>query len=433
MNKLIQIIVSCLVVAIATPKANADSNFGEGQPDFRSSYCKKRDSTPIDTLKLQNFVATSPTAFGLGLYKKIAKESKSDTNIIFSPISAYLLLTMVASGSQNHTREELLTGLHIPPRDRKSFVVASGEIMAQLLCPNSYSTLDLSIANGIFKQNGKALRNPFLTALKDNFDATPTEVNFSTPGPAVKTINAWVSEKTAGKIENLISESAISRETKMILVNAMHLKDSWDPTFAEKETKPRTFFHANGKKSKIPMMHRKGAMGDYDYVDKGDYAVATLKTSSKDLDLIIFLPRQTQGIYALEKKMDEGTLAEVFRSLQPHRLNVTLPKFKITDDLPLTDKLMELGFKQMFLPRVADFSMMDGGADQLYVSAVIQKAMIEVNEKGLEAAAATAALMVVGAMPPKPSPPVNFVADHPFLYVVRHRRTNALLFMGRVM
>ena len=401
-------------------------------PNFASEFCKKIPGTLAGSKRLKG-IAEASNSFGIALFKQISVNQKNDANIVYSPMSAHLLLAMVGDGAAGATKSEILTALKIRLKDHKTFASDHGDLIAQLTCPSKDSTLEFTIANGIFKQKSKPFQQLFVQSAKENFDSSPLDVDFSeSPANACKEINAWVSQKTASKITNLVSEQSITNETKLILVNAVHLKDSWSTAFDKTKTKLKDFTSSDGKKSKVPTMFREGLEGDTSYASFDDFEAAGIETNSREIDLIVLLPKKKNGLQDLEKKIDSSMTQKIFSNLSNRVVHLNIPKFKISSDIALKEDLKALGIKKMFQPGIADFKPMDGGEDLLYAAAVLQKAVIEIHEKGIEAAAATAAIMGAGGMPPKPKAPVKFNADHPFLYLVRHKQTNAILIMGRI-
>jgi serpin B len=213
------------------------------------------------------------------------------------------------------------------------------------------------------------------------------------------------------------------------LVNAIYFKGAWATPFPEFATKPDMFYPKSGANITVPFMHKRG---NFSYGENDQLQLLALPYVGRQLQMIILLPRDRDGIGRLEGSLNPANLASWLALAKDQNVNVALPKFKVSTDLKLSETLKGMGMKDAFDADRADFSGMDGVPHWLYVSAVLHKAYIDVNEKGTEAAAATAvAMMARGIAPPSP-PPREFRADHPFLFLIHDSTTGSILFLGRI-
>jgi serpin B len=221
-------------------------------------------------------------------------------------------------------------------------------------------------------------------------------------------------------------------DTRLVLVNAVYLKDRWAEEFAKSATKPRDFHKSAKVTVKVPMMRREGGAFDYGYAAMPGFQAVSIKTKDRQSSLVLLVPTEVDGLAALEAKLDAALLRKTLTALTGRKVILTLPKFKVTSAMSLKDALARLGVKRLFAAGKADLGAIDGGQDRLYVADVVHKAYVDVNEEGIEATAATAAMAFAGAAMPKPVEPVTVTVDRPFLYLVQDQATHTLLFLGRV-
>jgi len=250
-------------------------------------------------------------------------------------------------------------------------------------------------------------------------------VNFATDAEgARKTINAWVEKQTRDKIKDLIQPGVLDSLTRLVLTNAIYFKGDWASPFKKDGTKDGDFFAADGQKVAAPMMHQTGHFG---YLDGGELQALEMPYKGDALSMVVLLPKAKDGLPALEKKLSATSAVVWIAGLRKQQVQVAMPRFTTTAEFMLKETLSAMGMTDAFSDR-ADFSGMDGVKD-LFISAVIHKAFVDVNEEGTEAAAATAVVMKSTGMP---APPVEFRADHPFVFLIRDTRSGCILFVGRM-
>jgi serpin B len=345
-------------------------------------------------------------------------------NLFFSPYSLSTALAMTYAGARGETAGQMAATLHFslpPDRLHPAFATLHREIDGG--SPRPYK---LSVANALWGQEGETFLPEFLRLLAENYRAGLRQVDFRSVVQARRTINTWVEEKTEGKIKDLLQPPHPWPNTSLVLTNAIHFKGDWTSPFPKRATKDEDFTVTEDKVIPVPMMHRAGR---HNYLDVGDFQALELPYAGNDLSMIVLLPKEADGLTELERTLTAGWLADRLAGLRPRQVEVALPRFKMESGFDLASVLSAMGMPAAFRGD-ADFSGINGARD-LFISAVIHKAFVDVNEQGTEAAAATAVLMPRSAAV-RPEPVVLFRADHPFAFLIRHNRSGSLLFLGRV-
>ena len=386
----------------------------------------------------QNAPGRAANAFAVDLYARLAAE---DGNVFVSPFSVHAALAMTYAGARGQTAEQMATTLHVAGTDNVH--TAYGQVLKRLNAPPKIGlhrrvgdrlervmvpAYDLVVANALWGQQGYPWKEPFLDLTATHYGAGLNEVDFATDaGEARVKLNAWIEKRTNAKIQELIQPGVLRPTTRLVLTNAVYLKASWRDDFPKSATREAPFHVAAGKQVKAPLMHQKERHG---YMQTPTLQALEMAYKGGDLTMVVLLPRAVDGLDALEKSLTAKRLYGWLNRLETHEVQVTLPKFEFTGRYGLSKALRQLGMVDAFTA-AADFSGMSA-REKLVLSGVIHQAYVAVDEEGTEAAAATAVMMVGAEMHgDKPEPKV-FTADHPFLFLVRHRPTGAILFMGRV-
>jgi serpin B len=377
-------------------------------------------------LRAADPAATAINTLGIELLERAAKPG---ANTALSPFSIQTALVMTYAGAEGETREQMARVLHLPKDAVPTFAALQKQITT---VPES---LTLSVANRLFGQKGYDFRPAYLSLVKDNFGAPLEPLDFeSAPEKSREIINAWVEKQTKDRIRDLIPENAITEETGLVLVNAIYLKAPWAEAFEKSATAPLPFHLVDGKKADVPTMVHEDSFG---YKKQDGFTAVSLPYSGGDLQFVVFLPDTADGLPALEKKLTPELLAGA-AALPSKQVRLFLPKFKLEPPLfALGDTLKALGMTSAFdvPPGSANF---DGIAprrpnDYLYISDVFHKTFVEIDEKGTEAAAATAVVMMRAmSMPVELPKPIEVHVDRPFLFAIQHRPSGACLFLGRV-
>ena len=370
---------------------------------------------------------TSRGDFATRLYDKLAG-THAGKDLFFSPFSIRMALAMCAVGAKGETRR-VLTDLIGAPES----VEEQNRHFARLLKSlygDGQRPFQLVTANALWGQQGYRFKSDFQEAIADFYDGALHIVNFrAQPDEAIKTINAWVSGKTREKIKELVKRDFINDDTRLVLTNAIYFKGGWKKVFEDAETRDEDWHGPNGTR-RVPMMHQQGG---YLYYESGDFQALELCYQGRQLSMLIVLPRKKDGLAAVERQWaTKDAYRQVTDGLDyQETVIVSLPRFKLEIEFKLKPVLCGLHAELAFSDE-ADFSGI--GEEPLKISEVVHKAFVEVNEEGTEAAAATAVGMVLcaGISGPAPQPKI-FKADHPFLFFIRDRKTNAVLFTGRVL
>ena len=364
-------------------------------------------------------VAADNNAFAADLYAKLAE---GEGNLFFSPFSISTALAMTHAGARGQTAEQMAKALHfVLPQDKLH--AAMGALVRQLNEAGKQKGAKLIVANALWGHQDFQFLKEFLAVNDGHYGAGLRRVDFASPETARATINGWVADQTNKLIPELIPPGILNPLTRLVLTNAIYFKGTWLTQFEPKRTRELPFTLATGDKVQAPMMHQTGHFG---YAEARGWQALEVPYQGRELSMVVVLPRAHDGLPALETVFTARFVAERLRT-RAQKVVVALPKFKLESSFDLSKVLASMGMPDAFT-RKADFSGMTGGRD-LYISAVIHKAVVDVNEEGSEAAAATA---VVPA-PTNGGKRVSFRADHPFLFFIRHKPTGSILFLGRVM
>jgi serine protease inhibitor len=400
MRLLLSLLISCLVL-------------------LRAQGTETKAMTAAD----RKVVVAGNNAFAVALYGQLRNQSG---NLFFSPESISTALAMAYAGARGDTASQMAKTLHFTlPLDQLN--PAMGALLGDL--NTTHQNYQLNVANALWAQQGYTFLDSFLNVLKTDYGAGLNQVNFKGATEAARlTINQWVEKKTQDKIKDLLQPGALRSDTRLVLTNAIYFKGDWETQFDKAQTKNEVFFLSPAQTATTPLMHREGS---FSYFNGGTFQALEIPYKSKELSIIIFLPKDRSGLSALEQSLTASNLQQWLHQLGPvPKVIVTLPKFKSTQQFELGATLRAMGMPAAF-GAGADFSGMTGKRD-FAISEVIHKAYIDVNEEGTEAAAATAVTMRTMAMRPVEQAPPIFRADHPFVFLIRDNRSDSILFMGRM-
>lgn len=362
--------------------------------------------------------------FAFDLYGKLREK---EGNLFFSPYSISTALGMTYAGARGETAKEMENVLRFPlPQEKLHSAFA--DIIKEVNGDGRNRGYELSVANSLWAQKDLELRTDFVKLTKDHYRAGMYQVDYVQDAEgARKTINAWVEKETNDKIQELLKPRMVSELTRLVLVNAIYFKSLWKHEFNEKLTKQEPFFLAPDKKTDVALMHQECTTNYY----RGDqFQLLELPYQNYALSMLILLPNKVDGVAALERDLTNEKLAGWLEKMKTYKVTLTLPKFKVTSEFILNQQLEKMGMTSAFKAGSADFSGMTS-KERFVISRVIHKAYVDVNEKGTEAAAATA-VVVDGGGGPSPEGKVEFRADHPFIFLIRDNKTGSILFQGRV-
>ncbi|XP_075968677.1 leukocyte elastase inhibitor-like isoform X1 [Anarhichas minor] len=366
------------------------------------------------------------TTFSLALLKKFGDEDKT-ANVFYSPFSISSALAMVMLGAKGNTATQMSECLKT--QDCLDDVHVS---FAQLLreLNKADAPYALSVANRLYGEQSYQFVEDYLGKTKKHYSAELEAVDFVASSEAARlNINKWVLEQTQGKIKDALAQGVVDGLTRLVLVNAIYFKGNWNKQFQESATKDAQF-RLNKKETKsVKMMYLKSKF-PVTYIPEANCQILEMPYKGKELSMLIFLPSQmedgTTGLEKLEKELTYENFVEWTRPdmMDEVEIRVGLPRFKMEESYDMKNVLASMGMLDAFDVSVCDFSGMSPGND-LVLSKVVHKAFVEVNEEGTEAAAATAAVMMMRCMPQ------SFTADHPFIFFIRHNASSSILFAGR--
>ena len=391
---------------------------------FVTLYAALIFALPLHAEEAGNKLAGSNNDFAFDLYAKLAAK---DGNIFVSPYSISAAMAMLFEGARGETAKEIASTMHFSS-DVNERRAAWERSISELNKKNKF--YELSVANALWTQKNYAFLKEFTDAVLKFYQGSARDVDYSKQSEACATINGWVESHTNGKIKNLVPCDALKDATRLVITNAVYFKGKWEKPFDKKFTLPEDFTASDSKKISVPMMSLTGEDARFRYAETDGTQAIELPYEGGELSMLLLLP--TNGdLAALERKLDSKRLAQIKSSLLAQQVELYIPHFKLETSYPsLGGTLHELGINDAFVYPKADFSGMTGN-NELYVSAILHKAYVEVNEEGTEAAAATAITMMAGAIAVRQKIPV-FKADHPFLFFIQEEKSGAILFMGRL-
>ncbi|XP_014304037.1 leukocyte elastase inhibitor-like isoform X1 [Myotis lucifugus] len=368
------------------------------------------------------------TRFAVDLFRTL-KDNNPSGNIFISPMSISSALAMVFLGARGTTEAQMSKTLHFDAvkEIHSSFQSLNADI-------NKHGApYILKLANRLYGEKTYEFLPEFLASTQEMYGAELASVDFQRASEdARKVINEWVKGQTEGKIPELLAAGMVDNMTKLVLVNAIYFKGNWQETFSKKSTTD-TPFRLNKKDTKtVKMMYQKSKF-PFGYIEDLKCRVLELPYQGRDLSMVILLPDDIEdeatGLKKIEEqltleKLHEWTNPENLRSI---KVNVHLPRFKLEESYNLNSHLKSLGIEDLF-NSTADLSGMSRARD-LFISEIIHKSFVEVNEEGTEAAAAATTLIKKSG---RLLPEENFVADHPFIFFIRHNPSTNILFLGRL-
>jgi len=390
--------------------------------------------------------AKATNELGVALHRQLAT---GDENLCISPYSIESALAMTFAGADGETRTEMARVLHLT---NDGTVPASFAALQHSLEEMSLKTAELvkqskkfggpsepitlNIANRLFAQKGYAFRDAYLSLVKQNFGGAFEPLDFvANPAVATQRINKWVADQTHDRIRDLIPGGALDKTTRLVLANALYLKAPWASEFSENATQREPFFVPGGAPLDVPMMQKRS--DHFGYARREGFTVVSLPYAGNDLQFLVLFPDDVNGLHPLESKLTGELLAQCAK-LQTRDIDLHLPKFKLEPPtMALAEKFEALGMKTAFdKPQgSANFDKIAPRKpnDYLYISQIFHKTFIAVDEKGTEAAAATAVAMMAGtALRSPPPPPIEVKVDRPFVYAIQHVPSGVCLFLGRV-
>ena len=400
----------------------------EDPSTFLSSGLQREMDPDVSANQLEQ-LARDNTSFALAFYELIRG---NDENLIFSPFSLSLALSMTLAGAETSTQQAMLEALQFSLDEDEIHPAFNALLLAidasQIIEDDSEGgRFQLNIANSIWGQGGFDFEQRFLDTLAVNYGAGLQIVDFiSDPESARLAINDWIEEKTEEKILDLIPPNAITPLTRLVLANAIYFNGSWLHPFDQNATGLGPFTTLDGSEISIDMMKL------FDerllYVEGDDFQAVRLPYLSSDFAMTLIVP--DMGLFeAAEDNLTTSFISDLSDLMRAERVNLEMPKYDFETTINANDTLKALGMEEAFDPDRSDFKGI-ADVEDLHITDVLQKATITVDEEGTEAAAATAVIIGVESMPI--DDPISLVIDRPFFFLIQHVPTGTILFMGRV-
>jgi serpin B len=360
--------------------------------------------------------ANGNNTFAFDLYQYLRKD-RLDSNLFYSPYSISLALAMTYAGARGQTEQQMAQTLHLLPQARAHAAFNGLDLelakRGQGAKGKDSKGFRLNIANALWGQSGYKFLPQFLDVLAENYGSGLRLLDFAADPEASRVaINNWISDQTEGRIKNLIPQGALDTLTRLVLTNAIYFNAAWAAPFDKSQTQDGPFHLQSGGQVTVPMMKQTKSFG---YAEGQNYQAVELPYDGRELSMVILLPKPGQ-FDAFEGALDAGQASAI------------LPRFKVESEFNLAATLAAMGMPSAFSSE-ADFSGMDGGKN-LFISDVVHKAFVTVDEDGTEAAAATAVIM--GLTSVMPEQPVEMTVDRPFVFFIRDIQTGTILFVGRI-
>jgi serpin B len=359
--------------------------------------------------------------------KILKTESDLKENKVFSPISIAAAFSMSSVGAKGETRTQLVKVLGLSNTQTELDELFNNFFtLADNSSKKQKSAVAFNFANSLWPQVDYQINKQFLSSVTSKYRATVKSVDYkNNTETSRQLINGWVSENTKEKILNLIPPGVLNPLVRMTLVNAVYFKGKWNKQFDPRKTKEGDF-KAEGGNIKAELMT---LQDEFEYAENDNFQLIQLPYLDEAFSMSLLLPKSEDSIGEVIRKLDADEIEQLESLLGKQKIKVTLPKFKIESGLDLTQTFKKLGAEAPFVQASADFSGIAGVPHDLFISTAIHQAVIEVNEEGSEAAAATAIIMQPRSIPFKVR---EFKADHPFIFVIKKTGSPAVPFFGVV-
>lgn len=379
----------------------------------------KKDPIPIEISQKAQEILSASNQFGFEILQKAFEES-GDNNLMISPLSITQALSMTYNGANGETKTAFENVLHYEGQTTAEVNQAALDLTTALLEVDP--KVDIKIANSIWYRQGFSVEQDFINANQTYYNAEVSELDFSNPA-SKDIINNWVDEKTNHKIDKIVDN--INADDIMFLINAIYFKGAWKAEFDKNDTEEKPFYLADGSTKNVAMMKIEN---DFSVYFEPDYSAIDLPYGQGNYSMVVLLPNDDSSLNELINQLDNEEWNTLMQSMgEPSAWNLELPKFKFEYENTLNNELIDLGLGVAFSD-LADFTRINKNGG-LKISRVKHKTFVEVNEEGTEAAAVTSVVMELTSVGPNTN---TFIIDHPFLFVIKEKYTNAILFIGTV-
>lgn len=355
------------------------------------------------------------SSFAFKFFKEAMAQS-IEPNLIVSPLSASMCMSLVANGTAGDTQQEILTALGFGESELKALNGCNSKLSRQL--PGVDRKTKISLANSIWLDNTISAKTDFINVMSENYSAEFYTENLSSDAAMFK-INRWASDKTSGMIPQFLDEPL--KDTRIALINALYFKSEWAEKFDRKNTTERVFHSSTGEQNSIPMM--KGNVAVRAAHDSNGAGWVRIGYGNGRFAMILILPDENVSLGEYLASIDNSTFSEMTSFMKSYEGTIVLPKFDISCKTELKEVMKSLGIVKAFGD--ADFSPLS--EDMARIDRILQKTHITVNEEGAEIAAVTGSGLT---MLPEPAETAEFIFDHPFAFIVHERSSDTILFMG---
>jgi serpin B len=384
-----------------------------------------RATSPEPPPAMPQAAAADLSTFAWRFQRQLGSEAG---NQVFSPLSIASVFAMLSAGARGETAAELRQALAFSGADQ-AWHASQGALARELSGlqregSDWESALTLRLVNDLWLQQGFAVGEDFLATLQQHYGSQPTQLDFAADAEAARRrINARIDEATGALIPELLPQGSVGAEARLVLTNALYFKAAWDSPFSESGTRPAPFHALDGSEAEVPMMR---VTNRFAYAQGEDWQAIRLPYAGDALEMLVLVPAPGR-FAAVAERLDADTVAAILAATAHTRIRLHFPKFSLRTALPLVPALQQAGLRRIF----TEAAELDGIAPNLFVSAALHEAVVEVDEAGTEAAAATAAVISLTSMPMPEPDPLELRIDRPFLFVIRATASGAPLFIGR--
>lgn len=365
-------------------------------------------------------IIAADNQFGFELFQKVNAAADGSTNTMISPMSVSLALAMLYNGTDGNTKTQIENMLHkenLTPDD----INQSYKDLVEGLSSHD-PKVELMISNAIFYRKTFNIKNDFITTNQNYYNAEVAGLNFSKTTETLNTVNGWVNDKTKGKIDKILDQS--KPEDIMYLLNAIYFNGEWQYRFDTKDTNNQPFTKADSQVVQVPTM---SIENKFNYFSNQTFQMLEMPYGSGKYSMLVFLPTSGKTTNDVISLLNSENMADWLSKMSEQNKKVYFPKFEFKFDKSLVEVLKSLGMTDAFNSSANLSGIADGG--NLQVSEVMHKTYIKVDERGTEAAAVTEVTIIVTSVGPDNS----FRVDHPFVFAIREKDTNSILFIGKVM
>ena len=391
--------------------------------------CQQQETNPNENKLIQldeksAQLIEADNAFGLEIFREIREESDKE-NIMISPLSISVALAMAYNGADGDTKTEMESALKLNGLTPEQINSSYKMLIAALQSLDEDVVFEL--ANAIFYANGFEVKSPFISTNQDYYDAKVESLDFSSSS-SVLHINDWVAEKTHDKIEKIVE--SLSPDDRMVLLNAIYFNGIWSVKFDEDGTKMHNFKKKSGANIEVPMMNKEDEL---EYSSNSLFSAVKLPYGTGQYNMMVLLPGNDKNSADIIDELSADNWNEWMESFETEEhVVVKMPRFKFAFELQLNGVLKKMGMQKAFVSSQSDFTKITDDK-KLYISSVVHKSFIDVNENGTEAAAVTSVTFSTTSIGPGDQiQKIYFTVDKPFVFAITEKDTDAILFIGEV-